>query len=415
MRILHVIPGIAPRYGGPSTAIMPMCAALNRLPGMQVEIAATDADGAGRSIDLKDLTGWPVPVHLFRRDFSEQWKFSRGLGGWLWRHARDYDLMHVHALWSFSTAAACAAARRHDVPVVVRPCGMLSPYTWERGAWKKRLYWLAVERRNLTHARWIHVTSPAEAREVEALRLPARVHPVVIPQGIDEGAWQTEVRPDYLRKRCGGRAGDRPIVLFLSRLHPKKGIVDYLLPAFARLRTDAFLAIAGGADEHEPGYEAQVRAAVDRLGLSGRVALLGPVTAAERWWLFDGAALFVLPSHSENFGIVVTEAMARGLPVVVSNTVQACDHVAQAGAGRVVPLQVGAVTAAVEELLGNVQDRSAMGQRGGQYVREQLSWGQVTRSIASHYQGMGGKTPLTTTRVSSCLATPSPHKTQGRP
>jgi glycosyltransferase involved in cell wall biosynthesis len=386
MRVLHVIPGIAPRYGGPSMAIVPMCAALNRLPGMQVEIAATDADGAGRSIDPKDLPACSVPLHLFRRDFSEQWKFSRGLAGWLWQYARDYDLLHVHALWSFSTAAACAAARRHGVPVVVRPCGMLSPYTWERGAWKKRLYWLAVERRNLAGARWVHVTSPAEAREVDALRLPSRVHPVVIPQGIDEGAWQAEVRPEYLRKRCGGRAGDRPIVLFLSRLHPKKGIVDYLLPAFARLGTDAFLAIAGGADEHEPGYEGEVRAAVDRLGLSERVALLGPVKADERWWLFDGAAAFVLPSHSENFGIVVTEAMARGVPVIVSDAVQASDHVLQAAAGRVVPLDVGAVVSALDGVLNGTTDRPEMGERGRRYVREHLGWEAIAGRIARSYE-----------------------------
>jgi glycosyltransferase involved in cell wall biosynthesis len=383
MRVLHVIPGIAPRYGGPSTAILPMCAALSRLPGLQVEIAATDADGAGRAIDPKSLPPCPVPLHLFRRDFSEQWKFSRGLAGWLWHHARDYDLLHVHALWSFSTAAACAAARRHGVPLVVRPCGMLSPYTWERGAWKKRLYWLAVERRNLAGARWIHVTSRGEAEEVEALGLPP---PVVIPQGIDEAAWQIESRPDYLRGRCGDLAGDRPIVLFLSRLHPKKGVTDYLLPAFARLKSDAVLAIAGGPDEHEPGYEAQVRAAVERLGLSRRVVLLGPVRPEERWWLFDGAAAFVLPSHSENFGIVVAEAMARGVPVVVSDAVQASDHVLRAAAGRVVPLDVGAVASALDRLLGAPTTSTAMGERGRRYVREQLGWDSIACQIARSYE-----------------------------
>jgi glycosyltransferase involved in cell wall biosynthesis len=390
MRVLHVIPGIAPRYGGPSTAILPMCAALSRLPGLQVEIAATDADGAGRRIDPKDLPPYPVPLRLFRRDFSEQWKFSRGLAGWLWHHAGDYDWVHVHALWSFSTAVACAAARRHGVPVAVRPCGMLSPYTWERGAWKKRLYWRAVERRNLAGARWIHVTSPGEAEEVEALGLSPRVPPVVIPQGVGEAAWQTEARPGYLRERCGGRAGDRPIVLFLSRLHPKKGVTDYLLPAFARLRADAFLAIAGGPDEHEPGYECEVRAAVERLGLSERVALLGPVRPAERWWLFDGAAVFVLPSHSENFGIVVMEALARGLPVLISQGVQCGDHVLRAEAGRVVPLDVGDVAAGLDDLLGREQARREMGRRGSLYVRDVMSWGTVAQQIGSAYNGVAG-------------------------
>jgi glycosyltransferase involved in cell wall biosynthesis len=358
-----------------------MCAALNRLPGLQVEIAATDADGAGRNIDPKELPSCPVPLYLFRRDFSERWKFSRDLASWLGRHARDYDLLHVHALWSFSTAAACAAARRAGVPLVVQPCGMLSPYTWERGAWKKRLYWLAVERRNLAGARWIHVTSPGEAEEVKALGMAPLAPPGVIPEGVNEAVWQTEPRPYYQRCRCGAIAGDRPIVLFLSRLHPKKGVTDYLLPAFARLRADAFLAIAGGPDEHEPGYEREVRAAVERLGLSERVALLGPVRPAERWWLFDGATLFVLSSHSENFGIVVTEAMARGVPVVVSEPVQCGEHVVKAGAGRVVPLRVDAFADALGELLSSPAACSTMAQGGTRYLKSHLSWDKIGKAI----------------------------------
>jgi len=105
MRVLHVIPGVSPRYGGPSTAICPMVAALNRLPGVSAEVAATDADGQGGRFDPKSLPP-DVVVHLFRRNFSERWKFSLGLWRWLRRHAKDYDLIHVHALWSFAAAAA---------------------------------------------------------------------------------------------------------------------------------------------------------------------------------------------------------------------------------------------------------------------------------------------------------------------
>ena len=381
MRVLHVIPGIAHRYGGPSTAIRPMVEALNRRPGIAVEVAATDADGAGRRLHPSDLPSLVAPLHLFRRNFSEQWKFSAGLWRWLRRHARDYDLLHVHALWTFSTAAACAAARRAGVPVVLRPCGMLSAYTWGRSAWKKRLYWAAVERRNLASARRFHVTGSAEAAEVSRLGLAGA--PVVIPHGMEPAAWQTEARPDHLRRLCGGRAGDRPIVLFLSRLHPKKGVVDVLLPAFARLRSDAFLAVAGGSDEHALEYEAKVRAAVANLGLSGRVALLGAIAPAERWALFDGAAVFVLPSHSENFGLVVTEAMARGAPVVVSQQVQECEYVTAAGAGRVVPLAADSVAGALDDLLA---DPATAGECGRRYVRDHLDWDRIADRILEMYQ-----------------------------
>ncbi len=384
MRVLHVIPGVAPRYGGPSTAIWPMVAALNRLPGVSAEVATTDADGPRGRFSPQSLPAGVV-THLFHRTFSERWKFSAGLGHWLKRYASEYDLLHVHALWTFSTLAACAAGRRRQVPIVLRPCGMLSPYTLGRSAWVKRLYWAAVERRNLASVCCFHVTSRAEAGELACLG-PRAAPGVVIPLGIDPHAWQAEPRPDVLRRRCGPRVGDRPLVLFLSRLHPKKGVVDFLLPAFARLKADAFLAIAGGPDEHAPDHEAEVRAAVDRLGLADRVALLGPVSAAERWSLFDGAALFVLPSRSENFGIVVAEAMARGLPVVVSPEVQAAEHVTAAGAGRVVPLEADALAAALDELLAHPATGRALGERGRQYVRDALRWEQVAAQIAAMYR-----------------------------
>lgn len=384
MRVLHVIPGIAPRYGGPSTAILPMTEALNRLPGISAEIATTDADGAGARLFPGSLPPTATPLHLFRRDFSERWKFSAGLWRWLARHAGEYDLLHVHALWSFSTLAACAAGRRRGVPIVLRPCGMLSRYTWGRSAWTKRLYWAAIERRNLSSVCCFHVTSRDEARELACLGWPAAA--AIIPQGVNVAAWQVEPQPNALRERCKGRAVERPIILFLSRLHPKKGILDFLLPAFACLKTDAFLAIAGGVDGHAPGHELEIRATVERLGLSDRVALLGAVAPQERWSLFDGAALFVLPSRSENFGMVVTEAMARGLPVVVSQEVQAAEHVTAAGAGRVVPLQVGALAASMDELLGDPAVCLTLGERGRKYVRDNLTWERVAGAISGMYR-----------------------------
>ncbi len=359
-----------------------MCEALNRIPGIRVEVATTDADGAGHRLTAEALAPTSVPIHLFRRSLSERWKYSRGLGAWLRQHAADYDLLHVHSVWNYPVAAACRAARRAGRPVVLRPCGMLSDYSRQRSAWQKAVYWHLVERRNLTGVHCFHATSQAEADEVRCLGLPGAT--AVIPQGVDAAAWSREPRPEVLRRRCGPGADGRPLLLFLSRLHPKKGLVDLLLPALARVG-DAFLAIAGGPDEHAPGHAEEVRHEVQRLGLAGRVALLGPVTPSRRWDLFDGANLFVLPSHSENFGIVVAEAMACGVPVVVSDAVQSCEHVKAADAGRVVPLEVGALTAALEELLADRAGRNAMGCRGRRYAEENLAWPAIAGRIAEVY------------------------------
>src|SRR5216683_1153294 len=145
MRILHVIPAVAPRYGGPSTAIVSMCEALNRLPEVQAEVASTDADGAGKRFEPYDWPAGNTKLHLFPHELSERWKYSNALRIWLNKHVGDYDVVHVHAAWSYSTAAACRSARRCGVPVVYRPCGTLSDYTWSLRPARKWAYWLLLE------------------------------------------------------------------------------------------------------------------------------------------------------------------------------------------------------------------------------------------------------------------------------
>jgi glycosyltransferase involved in cell wall biosynthesis len=359
-----------------------MCAALNRLEGVEVELAATDADGPDGQLTAAD-TPDGVVTHLFHRTFSERWKYSAGLARWLRQHAARFDVVHIHALWSFASCAAAAAARRARVPYVVRPAGMLSAYTWSRGFGTKRLYWMLLERRTVLRAAAFHATSREEAVEIDKVCPGAQV--AVIPNGVDEAAWNTPADAEALRRACGPKADGKPIVLFLSRLHPKKGITDLLLPALAQLG-DAFLAIVGGPDPHEPAFPDQVRREIERLGLQDRAAMLGPVSGAARWQLYDGAAAFVLPSHSENFGIVVAEAMARGCPVVVTETVQAAEHVRAAGAGFVVPLQADAVASTLTRLLREGDVRATTATAGRRYAADHFRWDAIAAQILDLYR-----------------------------
>ncbi len=369
MRVLHVIPAVAPRYGGPSTAIWPMTSALRDV-GVDVELATTNVDGPGR-LSRDALPKESVPVHLFDG--------SSSLATWLAEHVREFDLVHSHSLWNRPSAAACRLARRAGRPYVVRPCGMLSEYSWQRSAWKKRAYWWAVERRNVLGAAALHATSAGERADILKCGVTAPV--IDVPLGIEPAAFDVPARPDWLRSKCGPRAGDRPIVLFLSRLHPKKGVVDLLLPAFAQLKTPAHLAIAGGVDDSTPGYGIEVERTIAALALGERVSLLGPIAPADRWAAYDGAAVFCLPSHSENFGIVVIEAMARGCPVVATRAVEAIEHAVAAGCGRSVPLEVGAISIALEEYLEcprprEIPHRERIGH---------LTWPGIATRIASLY------------------------------
>jgi glycosyltransferase involved in cell wall biosynthesis len=261
---------------------------------------------------------------------------------------------------------------------------MLSAYSLTNQLWKKRLYWQLIERSSVKQAALFHATSEAERDEVLRIRSDADVQ--IIPNGVDETAWLEEVRPDTLANRLRISRGDRQIVLFLSRLHPKKGIIDLLLPAWAQLETKSVLAIAGGPDSHAPGYETQVHREVERLGLGCKVRMLGEIRPAERWSLFDGADLFVLPSHSENFGIVVAEAMARGCPVLVTDQVQIHRHVTAANAGTVIPRSIDSLAAGLRSILADDERRKTSGALGRQYARVHFSWQRIAARVVRMYE-----------------------------
>jgi len=360
-----------------------MTRALRAIKGLQVEIATTDADGVGRNLTSADLPLDAGTVHLFRRDRSESLKYSRSLSLWLQSNISRYDLVQVHSNWNFPVAAACRAARRKDIPYIIRPCGMLSNYSFQKSKWKKQVYWWLRERSNIEHAAGFHVTSLGEREEVTALGVKAPVS--VIPLGISDDAWKTPVESNWLRDQLP-HVGGRPLLLFLSRLHPKKGIVEFLLPAMTQLQSDAFLAIVGGEDEHASGFRKILEAEIRRLNLGDRVGLLGPLPPHRRWAAFDGADLFVLPSHSENFGIVVAEAMARGKPVVITTGVQCRDQVIAANSGSIVPPDPGKLAHSLDYWLENPRLRIAAGERGRKYIQEHLTWDSTARSLLKLYR-----------------------------
>jgi len=156
------------------------------------------------------------------------------------------------------------------------------------------------------------------------------------------------------------------------------------LPALAKLKTDAFLAIVGGEDAHAPNFVRQIQEEVDRLNLPDRVELLGPLPPDRRWAAFDGADLFVLPSHAENFGIVVAEAMARGKAVVVTPGVQFAERVTRAQGGVIVEANVDELARNLDAWLSDAILRTRAGESARSYVETQLTW----RRTAEHLVGL---------------------------
>ena len=327
-----------------------------------MHVATTDDDGPGR---LEVPLGIPVVDEgVTYRHFRRQTRFygvSWPLTRWLARHVREYDLVHAHALFSYATLPAAHFARQAGVPYVIRPLGVLNRWgIAHRRPWLKRLSFPLVERRILAGADRIHFTSEQERAEAEELGVKQQA--VVIPLGIDLDQFEELPARGWLRARAPHLDG-RTVALFLSRIDPKKGL-DLLLRALAVVKGRGLplaLVIAGTG---EPAYEAALRREARALGVDGDVVWTGFLTGQEKLAALADADLFVLPSRSENFAVSVVEAMACGLPVVISDQVAIHREVAMAGGGLVTQCDVDSVAGAMARLAAPPALRQELGSGG---------------------------------------------------
>ena len=384
MKILHSVASLAPRHGGPTVAAFGMVRAL-RAEGIEAKIVSSDDDVGGR-LDVP-LHQWieheGVPVLFLPRVPAQQhtlvgFTYTPGLKSWLKSNLSDFDFAHVHTVFSHPANVTMQVCRSTATPYAVRPLGQLCRWSLQQRSWLKKLQLSIITRRNLNGASFIHCTSAMEAEEsAEAgFRSPCSV----LPHGIDLPP-QLEHPRSRLRDRLGIPA-DRKLVVFMSRVHPKKGI-ELLIAAVAQATTPFDLLIAGAGDE---AYMQELKRLIDNAGISQRVRWLGFLQGDDKWLLLQGADLFVLPSHSENFGIAVLEAIACGLPVVVSDQVALQSEVKSLSLGRVIPLQETALTSAMDELLAAPAECTEISARAIAAAEQQFSWRAAARRLIAAYQ-----------------------------
>jgi glycosyltransferase involved in cell wall biosynthesis len=372
-----VIPSAAPIDGGPNLAVRAMARGLVR-QGIDVTVATTNASGSA-ALDVP--VGVPViedgvVYRYFSRTVPGSWKFSWPMTRWLWSNAGAYEVVHVHALFSYATIPGCRAAAHVPVPYVLRPLGTLSEWSLGHRRWKKRPYYALLERSHLAMASAVHVTSDAEGEDIARLGYGDRVR--VIPLGVDVGD-----RPG--ERRCSADA-TRPLqLLYLSRLHAKKN-VPLLLDALAAADQPAtraiHLTIAG---DGEKAYVDQLIAKSDSLGLSSRVRFVGHLDGEAKRQALATADCFVLPSAHENFGLAVAEALGASLPVIVTPGVALSTQVEDAGAGLVTEPRVGALAAAIVWAAEHPAALAEMGERGWQLAQRALSWTTTCRRLGELY------------------------------
>lgn len=382
MKVLHVIPSVGPRRGGPSRAVLDMCRGLARA-GVNVTLATTDDNGIDRlsvplvePVDEGGVACWYFPRQT--RFYTASWPLTT----WLWRHVPDYDLVHVHAVFSYSSLPASFFALRAGAPYIITPHGILRSWgVRNRRPLLKRLSFHLIERRILRHAKLIHYTS--EQERLEGAELGVRTPSAVIPLGIGLSTFERLPDPGTFRRLHPGLAG-RTLLLFLSRLNPIKGL-DLLLPALARVRQaqpDVALVLAGRG---VPDYEGWLRARVRELGLEADVVFTGFLETEQKLAALAECDLFVLPSYSESLGMAVVEAMACGKPVVVSDQVAIHREIVGAEAGLVVPCQVEALAEGIARLAGDIQLRWRLGENGRRLARERFSLEAMTTELVQVY------------------------------
>ena len=401
-RVLHVIPSVALKDGGPSVAIPLICRGLKQ-KGIDIDVATTvgaeEADLLNRDLS-RPLDRDGVNYFCFRRQ-SEFYKVSLPLSNWLSQHIRDYDLVHIHALFSYSSYSAARLAAKSGVPYIVRPLGVLNRWGLQnRRRLLKRFSIRFIEKRIIQKSAALHFTSQQE--RVEAEETFATNQSANIPIGIDLAPYRSQASPDGFYERFPNARG-RNIILFLSRLDQKKGL-DLLLRAFADVMTDdrhprPLLVIAGqGADDFVSGLR---RLAAD-LNIAGDILWAGFLEGADKLSALAAASLFALPSYSENFGIALVEAMAAGLPSVMSDQVAIAGDATEYDAGLAVPCEVEPLASALRQLLDDSELRERLGRNARRLVEDRFSLEAMSNALLSLYESVLSRqiTDLDMSRVS---------------
>lgn len=389
MKVLHVIPSVGPVRGGPSRAVLEMVREL-RLQGVDAEILATDDNGVDRlpvvlsqRVEYAIDSDQTVPVWFFPRYSPSiaavrEFAFSASLTSWLWRRITDYDIVHVHALFSYASTLAMTIARLRGVPYVQRPIGQLCHWSLQQSPLKKQLYLNAIERANLQSSQFLHFTSVQEQQEAQSLGLktPGCVlpHGLTLPRAIPEAGKQLRQQLQIDQ--------NIPIILFLSRLHPKKGL-ENLIAALGACQNFPFAFVIAG--NGTPEYEAEIHRHLVAAGIEQRTHSIGFVSGERKNLMLQGADLFALTSYSENFGIAVLEALAAGTPALLTEGVALSTTVAERQLGWVTQPEQSSITASLQQFFANPILAQAMGDRARQVVQQEFTWSQVIAKLIDRY------------------------------
>ena len=387
MKILHVINTLSPRYGGPVNACKALCSSLAHA-GEDVTIYTTDLNypiGVRDVVLNQEIKQDGYSLYYFHVQFNS-YVFSVDYFKAIKKNINKFDIVHIHGIYRFPQAVTAYFCRKYNLPYIIRPHGSLSPYLFnsKRRKLRKRLYEYIIENRNLNNASAIHYTTEEEM--VLAKPLGLKSNTFINPISLDiskyndlpvKGIFRGKYKIDNSKK----------IILYLGRINFVKGL-DILIKAFAKTLNrfqNVLLVIAGPDNE---GYQTQVEQWIKNEKIGTNVIFTGMLIGDDVLELLKDTDIFVLPSYTENFGIAVAEAMACGLPVVVSNKVNIYRDVLKAGAGLVTNCDSNEISDAFFQLLENEKRRKTLGRAGVKLVKEKYSPDKVVKNVIKLYYGL---------------------------
>lgn len=365
VHLLQVTGTLRPEYGGPCVVVNQLTLSLTDL-GHSVDVVTVDPPSAPW---LADLPGHPrgfgPALGKALGSGIERYGYSRELRAWLQRHVRDYDTVIVHGIWQYQSQVVREACCGAGVPYFLYIHGAMDPWFRERYPGKhtkKSLYWRLFEHRTLRDACAVLYTCEEERLLARTAFTPYQATEAIVSIGIDEAPGNAALQSEAFLS-ANPHLRDKRILLFLGRLHPKKGC-DLLIEAFSKVyhRDENLHLVVAGPDE--AGTEAGLRALAESRIPADRITWVGMLNGDAKWGAYRAAEAFALTSHAENFGVVVAEALSCGLPVLISNKVNIWREIDRGDAGLIAGDTVAEATSLLNRWLDlSDSERAEMRQR----------------------------------------------------
>jgi glycosyltransferase involved in cell wall biosynthesis len=385
MRILHFLPSLRQEAGGPVRAVTDLTAAL-AARGHDVAIATTKLpdDLEAKHLAGEQLMNGQAQILPLAGPYAGTRPLSKRAHHQLRDLVSQYDVVHVHGVWNYSNVQVGWIAQRLGKAYIVSVRGMLDDWTMQKSGLIKAIFLATVGRKHLGRAGAVHLT--AEAEKDQATKRFQNERAVVIPNLLDLDPFRTPPGPGLARAKFSAFDKNEPVVLFLSRIHEKKG-AEVLLQAASLLhgRGTRLQYIFAGAGKD--GYVADLRERAQRLGLGNRTHFVGHVKGEMKVSLYQASLCLALPTFQENFGFVFPEAMAAGTPVITTKGVDIWPTL-ERGGGIIAERTPDAFADAMAKLASDIPARDALGQRGREFVMREYAEDNIVQQFEALYKAV---------------------------